>query len=93
MNRIYLYPLLGLLLVSQLSSAQGIKIMPGTTFKLIEGPYNLVLSGNYHLENNAPITGSYPDRKRIGRLKQPDQGNGCLKCGPTAGEANLRARR
>ena len=55
MNRTYLYPLLGLLLTAGLSHGQGMKIMPGTTFKLTGGAYNLVLAGTMHLENNAPV--------------------------------------
>lgn len=56
MNRTYLYPLLGLLLTAGISHGQGMKIMPGTTFKLTGGTYNLVLAGTMHLENNASIS-------------------------------------
>lgn len=57
MNKIILYiALCAWLIPSSIQvHAQGIKIMPGTTFKLRGGTYNLILSGNAHFENNAVI--------------------------------------
>jgi hypothetical protein len=49
---------MSLLLAAGISHGQGMKIMPGTTFKLTGGTYNMVLTGNMHLENNAPVNNS-----------------------------------
>lgn len=55
MNRIFFYTLLGSLFAAQYGFAQGMKIMPGTTFKLTGGSYNLVLADGAHFENNSPV--------------------------------------
>jgi len=38
------------------SSAQGMKVMSGTTVKLIDAPYIMVLADGAHLENNAAVS-------------------------------------
>lgn len=78
MNRIYLYPLLGLMLAGYVSSAQGIKVMPGTTFKLTGGSYNLVLHDGAHLENNTPIVGNNLVLKASGTGNSELKGTGAL---------------
>ena len=78
MKRFYLYPLLGLLLAGYASSGQGIKIMPGTTFKLTGGNYTLVLANGAHLENNVPITGDNLVIKASGSGTTELKGTGAL---------------
>jgi hypothetical protein len=76
MNRIFLY--IALLLAWQTGRAQGIKIMPGTTFKLINGSYNLVLSNGAHLENNAAMQAGDLVLKATGNAASEIKGSGSL---------------
>lgn len=78
MNKIYLYPLLGLLLVSYQGIAQGIKIMPGTTFKLTGAAYTLVLNNNASLENNAALQSNMLVLKATGTGNSELKGTGAL---------------
>lgn len=55
MNRYFLYATLGLLLAAGAAAAQGMKIMPGTTFKLTGGPYTLVLANDAGLDNRSAV--------------------------------------
>lgn len=50
-----LYACAALMLAGTTASGQGIRIMPGTTFKHTGGAYNLVLAGGAHFENNAAV--------------------------------------
>ncbi len=58
MKRNFKYLLPALLLFSAEARAQGIRIMPGTTFKIVDTPYTVVLKDGYHFENNTPVTGN-----------------------------------
>ncbi len=81
MNRIFIYPLLALLLTAAVSNAQGIKIMPGTTFKLTGGSYNLVLHDGAHLENNASLQNNNLVVKATGTGTSEIKGTGALGIG------------
>lgn len=78
MNRIYRYALLVSVLWSYSSNAQGLKVMPGTTFKLTNGSYTLVLNNGAHLENNAAITGNNFILKATGTGSSQLKGTGAL---------------
>ncbi len=78
MNRIYLYSLLGALLAGHGSFAQGMKIMPGTTFKLTGGTYDLVLADGAHFENNGPVETGNLVLKASGGGSSEIRGSGTL---------------
>src|SRR6218665_438654 len=55
MKHSLLYACAALMLTGNTASGQGIRIMPGTTFKHTGGAYNLVLAGGAHFQNNAAV--------------------------------------
>lgn len=55
MKYLLLFTCAALMLAGATAHGQGIKIMPGTTFKHTGGTYNLVLAGGAHFENNAAV--------------------------------------
>lgn len=71
----YLFP--ALLLFSVSAGAQGIRIMPGTTFKVVDAPYTMVLADGFHFENNTAVNGNLT-LKATGSGSSEIKGSGTL---------------
>jgi hypothetical protein len=78
MNRFSFFILPGILLCNIIVAAQGIKIMPGTTFKLTGGSLEVVMSGNTHFENNAAVQSNSLILKATGTGASQIKGSGAL---------------
>jgi hypothetical protein len=78
MNRFSFLILSSILLCHSIAIAQGIKIMPGTTFKLVGGSLDVVCAGATHFENNAPVQSSNLILKATGGGSSQIKGSGAL---------------
>lgn len=78
MNRFSFFILPCILLCSIIVVAQGIKIMPGTTFKLVGGSLNVVCAGATHFENNALVQSNNLILKATGNGSSQIKGSGAL---------------
>jgi hypothetical protein len=81
MNKFSFYILPGLLLCNFIAAAQGLKIMPSTTFKSVGGPLDIVLSGATSLENNVAIQSTDLIVKATGTGTSQIKGTGTLGVG------------
>jgi hypothetical protein len=81
MKKILFFTILGLLLAAANSKAQGIKIMPGTTFTLTGGDYYIVLQDGAHFENDAAVQSSNLILKAAGTGNSEIKGSAALGIG------------
>ncbi|MFA6059865.1 MAG: T9SS type A sorting domain-containing protein [Taibaiella sp.] len=78
MNRLSFFILPCILLCYSIADAQGIKIMPGTTFKLVGGTLDVVCAGATHFENNAIVQSNNLILKATGNGSSEIKGSGAL---------------
>jgi hypothetical protein len=78
MNRFSFLILPCILLCHCIAIAQGIKIMPGTTFKLVGGSLDVVCADATHFENNASVQSNNLILKATGSGSSQIKGSGAL---------------